>query len=70
MLVANVDQVVIVVSLVEPDLKPHLIDRYLASAEQGGIQPIVCLNKADLVEPARVPVRSSASTASLASRRC
>jgi ribosome biogenesis GTPase len=54
-LVANVDQVVIVVSLVEPDLKPHLIDRYLASAEQGGLLPIVCLNKADLVEG--VPVQ-------------
>lgn len=52
-LVANVDQVVIVVSLVEPDLKPHLIDRYLVSAEQGGIAPVVCLNKADLVDPAR-----------------
>ncbi len=51
-LVANVDQVVIVVSLVEPELKPHLIDRYLASAEQGGIAPIVCLNKADLIDPA------------------
>jgi ribosome biogenesis GTPase len=51
-LVANVDQVVIVVALKEPDLKPHLIDRYIASAEQGGIQPIVCLNKADLVDPA------------------
>src|SRR5262249_21510727 len=51
-LVANVDQVVIVVSLVEPELKPHLIDRYLASAEQGGIRPLICLNKADLVEPA------------------
>ena len=51
-LVANVDQVVIVVALKEPELKPHLIDRYLASAEQGGIQPIVCLNKADLVDRA------------------
>jgi ribosome biogenesis GTPase len=51
-LVANVDQVVIVMSLVEPDLKPHLIDRYLVSAEQGGIVPIICLNKADLVDPA------------------
>jgi ribosome biogenesis GTPase len=49
---ANVDQVVIVMALVEPDLKPHLIDRYLASAEQGGIAPIICLNKADLVDPA------------------
>jgi ribosome biogenesis GTPase len=51
-IVANVDQVVIVLSLVEPDLKPHLIDRYLASAEQGGIAPLICLNKADLVEAA------------------
>jgi ribosome biogenesis GTPase len=48
-LVANVDQLVIVMALVEPDLKQHLIDRYLASAEQGGIAPIICLNKADLV---------------------
>ncbi len=51
-LVANVDQAIIVVSLVEPELKPHLIDRYLASAEQGGIAPVICLNKADLVDPA------------------
>jgi ribosome biogenesis GTPase len=50
-LVANVDQVVFVLSLVEPELKPHLIDRYLASAEQGGIRPILCLNKADLIDP-------------------
>jgi ribosome biogenesis GTPase len=50
-LVANVDQVVFVMSLVEPELKPHLIDRYLASAEQGGIRPILCLNKIDLVDP-------------------
>jgi ribosome biogenesis GTPase len=52
-LVANVDQVVFVVSLVEPELKPHLIDRYLASAAQGVVRPILCLNKADLVDPAR-----------------
>src|SRR5262245_52298268 len=51
-LVANVDQVVIVMSLREPAVKPHLIDRYLASAEQGGIAPVICLNKADLADPA------------------
>ena len=50
-LVANVDQVVIVMALKEPELKLHLIDRYLASAEQGGIRPIICLNKAALVDP-------------------
>lgn len=51
-LVANVDQVVIVMAIVEPDLKPHLIDRYLASAAQGDIRPIICLNKVDRVDPA------------------
>ncbi len=50
-IVANVDQVVIVMSLVEPELKPHLIDRYLASAGQGRIAPLICLNKVDLVDP-------------------
>jgi ribosome biogenesis GTPase len=50
-LVANVDQVVIVMALVEPDLKPHLIDRYLVSAAKGGIEALLCLNKADLVNP-------------------
>jgi ribosome biogenesis GTPase len=50
-LVANVDQVVFVVSLLEPELKPHLIDRYLCSAGQGGIRPLLCLNKVDLVGP-------------------
>jgi ribosome biogenesis GTPase len=50
-LVANVDQVAIVVSLVSPDLKPHLIDRYLAAAQQGGLKPVLCLNKIDLADP-------------------
>ena len=51
-IVANVDQLVIVASLAEPALKPHLIDRYLACARQGRIAPAICLNKADLVDPA------------------
>jgi ribosome biogenesis GTPase len=49
-LVSNVDQVVIVVSLVQPDLKPHLIDRYLATAQKGSLAPILCLNKVDLAD--------------------
>lgn len=49
-LVANVDQIVIVMSLVQPDLKPHLIDRYVALAEAGDLNPILCLNKADLTD--------------------
>ena len=48
-LVANVDQLLIVASVAEPDLKPHLIDRFLVAAERSGIQPIICINKTDLV---------------------
>jgi ribosome biogenesis GTPase len=50
-LVANVDQVVFVVSLVEPELKPHLVDRFLASALKGDVRPMLCFNKADLTDP-------------------
>ena len=49
-LVANLDQVLIVASAAEPRLKPNLIDRYLITAEKAGIEPILCINKVDLVE--------------------
>jgi len=48
----NVDQVLIVASAAEPAPKPALIDRLPVSAESSGIRPVVCLNKADLVDPA------------------
>jgi len=51
-IVANVDQLLIVNALDEPGLKPNLIDRYVVAAEKGGIRPILCLNKADLVDVA------------------
>jgi ribosome biogenesis GTPase / thiamine phosphate phosphatase len=49
-LVANIDQVLIVGTAADPDFKPQLIDRYLVSAERRGIQPIICINKIDLVD--------------------
>lgn len=51
-LVANVDQLVIVTSAAEPVLKPNLIDRFLVEAERMRIEPILCINKVDLIEPA------------------
>ncbi len=51
-LVTNLDQVLIVTSAAEPRLKPNLLDRYLVTAEKARIQPIVCINKVDLVDPA------------------
>lgn len=52
LLVTNIDQVLIVTSAAEPRLKPNLIDRYLITAEKAGIEPILCINKVDLVDPA------------------
>ncbi len=54
LLVTNVDQVLIVASAAEPRLKPNLIDRYLITAEKADIEPILCLNKVDLVDPAHL----------------
>ena len=56
-IVANVDQVVIVGSAACPGLKPALIDRLLVAAENAGIRPLICINKTDLADPATlVPV--------------
>jgi len=52
LLVSNVDQILIVSALEEPGLKLALIDRYLISAELGGVRPVIVLNKSDLVDPA------------------
>lgn len=51
-IVANVDQMIIVTSAAEPRIKPNLIDRYLVTAEKARIRPVVCINKIDLIDPA------------------
>ena len=53
-IVANVDQIVIVASAAEPYLKPNLIDRYLITAESSRIQPVICINKIDLIDAAQI----------------
>ncbi len=55
---ANLDLAVIVASVREPVLKPHLIDRCTVSAEAGGLRSIICLNKIDLDPAAAVPAQS------------
>lgn len=45
---ANVDQALVVSSADDPPLRPHLIDRFLVATHQGGLKPIVCINKMDL----------------------
>ncbi len=51
-LVTNVDLVVIVASAALPDIKPHLIDRFLVTAEQASLEPLIVINKVDLVDAA------------------
>jgi ribosome biogenesis GTPase / thiamine phosphate phosphatase len=52
LIAVNVDQVIITISVVNPPLKPALVDRYLISAEKGKIHPIIVINKIDLLETA------------------
>lgn len=46
--VANADVLVCVVALADPPPRPRLIDRVLVAAFDGGLSPVLCLNKADL----------------------
>ena len=50
--VANVEQALIVASAMEPRIKPNLIDRLIVTCERSGIKPVVCINKIDLVDSA------------------
>lgn len=49
---ANVDVAVHVASVIEPPLRPALVDRYLIAIERGGAQAAVCVNKIDLLPDA------------------
>ena len=49
-IVANVDMLLIVTSAAEPMLKPNLIDRFLVTAESIQVEPLICINKVDLVD--------------------
>ncbi|MGD8604403.1 MAG: ribosome small subunit-dependent GTPase A [Anaerolineales bacterium] len=48
-IVANVDQVILVFSVRNPKPAWNLLDRYLAAAESAGIPALICLTKWDLV---------------------
>lgn len=48
--VANIDQIVIVVSVKEPDLDLYLLDKLLCIIEYNNIKPIICFTKIDLLK--------------------
>ncbi|WP_344087453.1 ribosome small subunit-dependent GTPase A [Luedemannella helvata] len=53
-IVANVDQLVIVSALVDPPPRTGFIDRCLVAAYDADIEPLLCLTKADLAGPDEV----------------
>lgn len=50
LIAANIDQVMITVSVVSPVLKTPLIDRYIIATQKGGMEPILIVNKIDLLQ--------------------
>jgi len=48
--VANVDQVVIMHSVKDPEFTPSLLDRFLLLVESSGFDPLVVINKIDQAE--------------------
>lgn len=52
LIIANAQQMLIVVALAQPAIKWGLVDRMLVAAQAGGLSPIVCLNKVDLADAA------------------
>ena len=49
--VANADQLLIVVALADPPPRTGLVERTLIAAYAGGLEPILCLTKTDLAPP-------------------
>ena len=50
-IVANADQLVVVTALADPEPRQGLIDRALVAAYDAGMDPLLCLTKADLADP-------------------
>jgi ribosome biogenesis GTPase len=72
-IVANADQLMIVVAAADPEPRPRLVDRYLVAAYDAGISPLMVITKTDLRDPGEflanfagldIPVFRSAQRAS------
>lgn len=48
LLVANADLLLVTAAIVDPPLRPRLVDRYLVAAEIGGLDAAIVVTKADL----------------------
>ncbi|HET8927657.1 MAG TPA: ribosome small subunit-dependent GTPase A [Microbacterium sp.] len=50
--VANADQMLVVVAAADPEPRERLVDRYLVAALDAGIRPLLVVTKTDLADPA------------------
>ncbi|MDT3344650.1 MULTISPECIES: ribosome small subunit-dependent GTPase A [Microbacterium] len=50
-IVANADQLLIVVAAADPEPRPRLVDRYLIAALDAGMHPMLVVTKTDLADP-------------------
>jgi ribosome biogenesis GTPase len=50
-IVSNIDRLVAVISIANPEFRPGLVDRYLIVAFKEKIPPVIVINKADLADP-------------------
>ncbi|MGW8484207.1 ribosome small subunit-dependent GTPase A [Microbacterium sp. NPDC055903] len=50
-IVANADQMLIVVAAADPEPRPRLVDRYLVAALDAGIRPLLVVTKTDIADP-------------------
>lgn len=50
-MVANADQMLIVVAATNPEPRVRLVDRYLVAAFDAGIRPLICMTKVDQADP-------------------
>ncbi|MDO4241624.1 MAG: ribosome small subunit-dependent GTPase A [Microbacteriaceae bacterium] len=51
-MVANADQMLIVVAAADPEPRVRMVDRALVAAYHAGITPLLCVTKTDLADPA------------------
>jgi ribosome biogenesis GTPase len=50
-IVANADQLMIVIAAADPEPRARLVDRYLVAAYDAGIAPLIVVTKTDLADP-------------------
>lgn len=50
LIAVNIDQVIITISVVNPPIKSFIIDRYIIATRKGGMEPLIVINKIDLLD--------------------